>query len=183
MDYKKLRLRVRQIFESLCSEEEIAQTDKWYKDYFANGYGFETYEPDVVPTLIRTQARFRETKNAFVDFGVQVLQMGTKYSNAFSGSRPKGAEVGNWLERDPDWFSKLPATYEERILEFKKAYMQQTQERKQAEGILEGTVSDRMAVQDRELGRKLDLVMQFNDEEEEDVDELSGGDDSILSDN
>lgn len=170
VDYKKLRLRVRRIFETLCTEEEIALTDKWYKDYFANGYGFETYEPDVVPTLIRTQARFRETKNAFVDFGVQILQMGTKYSNAFSGSRPKGSEVGNWLERDPEWFSKTPSTYEERILEFKQAYMKQTQERKKAEGVLDGIVIDRMAVQDRELGRKLDLVMQFNDEDE-DVDD------------
>ena len=45
-------------------------------DYIYSGptYGFETYEPDVVPTLVEREMRLRDTGNAFSNFGVEVVQ-------------------------------------------------------------------------------------------------------------
>ena len=57
------------------------------------GFGFETYEPDAVPTLIALEQRIRDTGNAFTNFNTHVLKMPTKYTNAFGGSRSKGSQV------------------------------------------------------------------------------------------
>jgi hypothetical protein len=84
-----------------------------------NGFGFETYEPDTVPTMIALEQRIRDTGNAFTNFNTQVLKMPTKYTEAFSGLRPKGASVGNWLERDPEYHTEAPASYQERIEAFR----------------------------------------------------------------
>lgn len=50
----------------------------------------------------------------------QVLKMPTKFTEAFSGIRPKGAAVGNWLEYDSDYQTEAPASYTERIEAFRQ---------------------------------------------------------------
>ena len=59
--------------------------------------------------MIKSEQRLRDTGNALDNFLVQVMKKGTKYSTALSGARPKGKQVGNWLERDPDW--KVPSLH------------------------------------------------------------------------
>ena len=69
--------------------------------------------------MIALEQRIRDTGNAFTNFNTQVLKMPTKYTEAFSGLRPKGASVGNWLERDPEYHTEAPASYQERIEAFR----------------------------------------------------------------
>lgn len=95
-----LRLYLQNLNRILCEKTEWDNMDKWYTDLLENGFGFETYEPDVVPTMVALEQRIRDTGNAFTNFNTQVLKMPTKYTEAFSGARPKGADVDNWLERD-----------------------------------------------------------------------------------
>jgi len=90
VDYIQLRLRVQHLHEILCTKDDVILTNKWYKDYLEQGYGFDTYEPDEIPSIIKAEQRLRETGNAFVDFAVQVLKAPIKFTNAFSGTRPKG---------------------------------------------------------------------------------------------
>lgn len=153
LNYRRLRIRTRRLFEALCEPQDLFETDKWYMDFFENGYGFETYEPDPddVPTIIRAEQRIRDTGNAFSNFQMEVLGGPTKFTDAFSGKRPRASEVGKWLERDPDYLTKLPQSYEERIRDFQAAYAEQLRLRSVAEGTLEGLVNDRLTVQDRIL--------------------------------
>ena len=127
MDYAELRLLVELLVDALSTAAEADVADKWYFDHFKGGnYGFETYEPDEVPTLIASEQRIRDTGNAFDNFNVQILRFPTKYTSAFSGARPKASAVGDWLRRDPEFESPNPASYEERIEMFKQAYIKQT---------------------------------------------------------
>lgn len=89
IDYTKLRLLVQESYRKLCSEEELNRVDRWFRDMKEDGYSFETYEPDVVPSMIQSQERTKETGNAFTNFAVQVMKMPTSYSDALSGMRPK----------------------------------------------------------------------------------------------
>lgn len=91
--------------------------------------------------------------NAFTNFNTQVLKMPTKYTEAFSGNRPKGSAVDNWLERDTDYFTETPASYQERIEAFRSAYITQTELRQVAESKLTTVVVNRMDSQDRALKR------------------------------
>eukprot|EP01041_Mallomonas_annulata_P008592 gene8592-17721_t len=181
-NYYKLRLRTRVIYELLCEDidtksntntnTDALKQDKWYLDFLANGYGFETYEPDVVPTLVKAEQRIRDTGNAFETFQVDILKSPTKYTPAFSGGRPKGNDVGNWLERDPDWNATgVVESYEQRIEEFRQAYIKQTNLRLAAEERMNGMIGKKLDDQDKILGkRKLpmtprDLIIQVGDDD------------------
>jgi len=153
VDYINLRLLVQQIHRSLCSEEDLRNTDKWYFDFVADGYKFATYEPDEVPALLRYEQRLRDTGNAFSNFAVEVLKGPTKYTESFSGRRPKASQVGDWLRDDPDFVVPQPAAYEERVEQFRDAYIAQTEERKKAESRLTMLVRNRMDQQDKVLYR------------------------------
>jgi predicted metal-dependent HD superfamily phosphohydrolase len=137
IDYIELRLMVNKLHEILCDKGELQARDKWYGDFREKDprAQFETYETDEIPMMIKSDQRMRDTGNAFENFVVQVLKGKTKYSNALSGSRAKGAAVGNWLERDPDWNLRQPSSIEERVENFKEAYMKQTESRKLEESI------------------------------------------------
>jgi hypothetical protein len=159
-------LFVGNVCNGISEPSERAEADKWYLDLFKGGYGFETYEPDTVPTMVALEQRIRPTESAFDDFFVQVLKAPTKFTNAFAGRRQKGSQVGNWLQRDPDYDTPNPASYEERIEEFRQAYIAQTQLRKQAESRLETIVASRMDAQDRALmGGMLPKVFELDEEE------------------
>jgi hypothetical protein len=137
-------------------------------DFLSTGYGFETYEPDVVPTMVALEQRIRPTENAFTDFAVQVLKSPTKYTDAFSGMRKKGSQVGNWLLNDDDFMAPCPESYQRRMDEFRQAYIVQTQQRKEAEAKLDRMVVGRMDSQDKALmGGMKSLVMDFDQENEE----------------
>ena len=99
IDYVRLRLYVQTLHRALCTQPEYSQTNKWYTDLFIDGPGFETYEPDEVPLMVNLEQRVRDTGNAFDNFNAQILKLGTKYTEAFTGQRPKASKVGNWLER------------------------------------------------------------------------------------
>ena len=75
--------------------------------------------------MIALEQRIRDTGNAFTNFNTQVLKRPTKYTEAFSGMRPKGASVGNWLERDPEYHTEAPASYQERIEAFRTGTAEQ----------------------------------------------------------
>ena len=76
--------------------------------------------------MIALEQRIRDTGNAFTNFNTQVLKRPTKYTEAFSGMRPKGASVGNWLERDPEYHTEAPASYQERIEAFRTGTAEQS---------------------------------------------------------
>ena len=136
IDYIELRLMVNAIHELLCDPAELQARDKWYADFREDPRSqFQTYETDEIPMMIKSEQRLRDTGNAFDNFLVQVLKQRTKYSDALGGSRPKGGDVGNWLERDPDWKVSQPASVEERVNNFKTAYIKQTENRKLEENI------------------------------------------------
>jgi hypothetical protein len=166
MDYIRLRLRAQKLYMMLCDSNELEQMDKWYKDFVNKGYDFETYEPDEVPTLIAAEQRIRETGNAFVDFAVQVMKMPTKYTEAFSGKRKKGREVDNWLDLDTDISHTGPESLVDKMQEFRKAYMKQSELRKEAEMKLTRMVINRMDSQDNFFSGKFEQqIMELNDEE------------------
>lgn len=136
IDYIELRLMVNVIHELLCDGAEIMARDKWYAEFKEGPKSqFQTYETNEIPMMIKSEQRLRDTGNAFDNFLVQVLKQRTKYSEALSGQRAKGADVGNWLERDPDWQIPQPASVEERIDNFKEAYVKQTEKRKLEESV------------------------------------------------
>ena len=113
VDYIRLRLRVQAVTEVLAQGESVAAdvTKSWYNRYLSDDkYGFETYEPDEVPTLIQAEQRIRNTGNAFTDFAVQVLRMPIKYTDALAGKRKKASEVGDWLfANDKEtWDAEVP---------------------------------------------------------------------------
>ena len=168
IDYIQLRLRVQQLYIILCNNDEINNMDKWYKDFLENGYGFDTYEPDEIPSIINAEQKLRETGNAFLDFAVQVLKAPVKYTNAFSGSRPKGNTVGNWLEYDNDWTHEPPQSVTDRMKQFRDAYIKQTELRKEAESKLSKVISNRMDIQDRAfLGEWGKRVVEISDDDDD----------------
>lgn len=162
VDYVRLRLKVLAVTAALAEgEPEAADVAcDWYHRFIGeSNYGFETYEPDEVPSIVQYEQRIRDTGSAFTDFAVQVLQFPTKYTDSLSGQRKKAAEVGDWLvARDRDnWDNKVSRVHpracplppdpnpnpdpsqvalnqEERLEEFRRAYMEQTRLRKEAEG-------------------------------------------------
>lgn len=151
VDYVYLRVRAQETYRKLCDKEELKAMDKWFFDYKEKGYGFQTYEPNEVPKLIQYQQRIRDTGNAFNNFAVDVMKMPTKYSESLSGKRPKGDQVDNWLEKDPEWSPKIAQSYDERMDEFRSAYITQTELRKEAESRLTKMIGNRMAVQEKVL--------------------------------
>ena len=60
-------------------------------------------------------------------------------------------QVGNWLERDSDYQTEAPASYQERINAFRNAYVTQSTLRQEAESRLMTIVGNRMDSQDRAL--------------------------------
>lgn len=145
MNYVSLRMTVDELISLLSDEDAHA----WYAKFLGSeGHDFETYEPDEIPALVKIEQRLRDTGNAFSDFFVQVLKGKTKYTDAFSGSRPKGETVGNWLEADPDWTTEQYDSYEERLEKFREAYMKLTTERMEAEGALGAMVGSRVLAMD-----------------------------------
>jgi hypothetical protein len=136
-DYIQFRLAVDRAFFSLCDEEEEDRIDAWYFDYLdRTDFGFETYEPDAdkIPYLLTVYQRLRETGSAFKDFSVDTLDGPTAYTEAFSGSRPRASEVGDWLKRDPDHSEPLNGNYAEELVSFRKAFLRQAELRKLEEG-------------------------------------------------
>lgn len=81
-----------------------------------------------------------------------MLNLPTQYSNAFSGRRPKASQVGDWLALDPEFESPQPETFEERIEQFRAAYMVQTDLRKAAEAQLDREIVSTMDRQDAIIG-------------------------------
>jgi hypothetical protein len=134
-EYEELLRFATERFYLLCTPDEAEGIDKWYVDYIdrTDEYDFETYEPDVLPSLIEEEQRIRETGNAFVDFARDVFKIPTVYTEAFSGARPRGSSVGNWLERDPNWVCPKANSYLEIIESFRQAFITQTELRKQEE--------------------------------------------------
>lgn len=74
VDYVNLRLSIQSLYYQLCSAAEAEATDHWYTQFMdSSAAHFETYEPDVVPALLRYEQRLRDTGNAFTNFAVEVL--------------------------------------------------------------------------------------------------------------
>ena len=149
VNYVNLRLVTRTVLDIISTEDEKRGYELWYRKFYENGgFDFETYEPDEIPTIIRTEQRMRETGNAFKDFAVQVLKAPTFYTNAFSGSRKKASEVGNWFMRDEEILSREPESYEERVEEFRKAYIEQSRLRMEADDKLDAAINGKLDDQD-----------------------------------
>lgn len=84
---------------ALLETGELEAENKWYRDEFAQGYGFSTYRPDVVPNVINEELKYRDTGNSFLNFGMDVLKMPAVPTEAFSRNRPTASEAQNWLDR------------------------------------------------------------------------------------
>lgn len=174
VDYGRLLLRVRTVFENLCDDEELACVDKWFLDMRNKGYSFETYEPDTIPTIINSQESIRDTGNAFLNFAMEVLGTGTIYSDPFSGQRPKASDpaMNNWLEKDPIWNKPGITSYEQCLAKFREAYVMQSKLRKEAEDKLNTMVWNRMENQDKyflglEERKGSSNVQEFSDKNED----------------
>ena len=65
MDYADLRVYIETLINCVNTEKENTSTLKWYFDLVESGggtsYGFDTYEPDEVPMMVRDEQRFRDT--------------------------------------------------------------------------------------------------------------------------
>lgn len=151
VNYIPLRLLAQQLLACICEKKEYDAYDKWFTDFAATGYNFNTYEPDEIPTLVKIEQRIRDTRNAFTDFAVQVLKRPTAYTEAFSGARPKGGSVGNWLDLDPDWAIDVPESQSERLEYFREAYIEQCRLREEAEMKLGRMVDKRIDKQDKAI--------------------------------
>lgn len=151
----------------LCSEAEAAALHQWYTDHLDAGYGFETYQPDEIPQIIKDDQRQRDTGNAFSDFWVQVMKQPTLYTPAFAGVRKLGSEVGNWLQLDETYqdFEGLTDDPDERLEDFRRAYTEQMHARLEDESRLDRMVVSRLDELDRVLGGTSKLVASFGDEE------------------
>lgn len=142
------------MYSTLCTDSEAENTDYWYTEFMERDTThFDTYEPDTVPLLLKYEQRLRNTDNAFANFAAEVFNLPTQYSNAFSGNRPKAAQVGDWLSYDPEFEAPLPGTQEERMKQFMQAYVEQNELRKAAESQLDRTAVNMMEEQDAALGQ------------------------------
>lgn len=90
------------------------------------------------------ELKYRDTGNAFLNFGVEVMKMNPIGTNAFSGKRPKASALKNWLERDPDYDANIPTSSNEKLESFKIAYSQQMSLRSGAESALNTYIDDRI---------------------------------------
>mmetsp|Transcript_15263 Transcript_15263/g.20914 ORF Transcript_15263/g.20914 Transcript_15263/m.20914 type:complete len:691 (+) Transcript_15263:1-2073(+) len=152
VEYVSFRMEVQSLFRKLCSDDEWLRADRWFADFSAGGrYDFETYEPDSIPVIIDAEQRLRDPGDAFSKFDVEVLDGRTRYTPALSGQRKKGAELGNWLERDPDFGTEVARSPEERLEQFRKAFVEQSELRKQAESRLDRMIGNRLDQQERIL--------------------------------
>ena len=167
VNYVNLRLVTRTLLEMLSTSEELQGLDKWFIDRRGDSWKFDTYEPDEIPTMVRIEQRMRDTGNAFKDFAVQVLKGPTYYTDAFNGKRHKASSVGDWFYDDDELMTPEPASYEERIEEFRKAYIEQTQARMDAESKLAEMVENTMDAQDKAIKRLSEpsKVIQFGGNE------------------
>ena len=96
--------------------------------------------------------------------------------DAFSGGRPKGSEVGNWLQLDRDWDVPQPRSFEERVDQFRDAYIMQTELRKAAETRLMRMVRNRMDSQDKYIyDARFSMPSSLNDGEGEEDENEEGG--------
>ena len=190
-EYINLLLRVQDLSRFIASEEELQMLDSWYLEYMRQdsdfGFGFETYEPDEgkLPSLIENEQRLRDTGNAFTNFFVDTMKGKTIYTESFSGKRARASspQMDNWLTRDPDWHIEPPASYQERVEQFRAAYIQQTKLRKEAEEKLQKMVVNRMDAQDAALisGRFIAPPREFYDSEEGEDGSGSGSNSRVLS--
>ena len=72
--------------------------------------------------------------------------------------------MGNWLERDSDYFTEPPASYQERIEAFRTAYITQSGLRAEAESRLMTIVVNRMDSQDRALkGSSFSNIQEYEE--------------------
>jgi hypothetical protein len=167
VNYVNLRLVTRTLLEMLSTSEELQGLDKWFIDRRGDSWKFDTYEPDEIPTMVRIEQRMRDTGNAFKDFAVQVLKGPTYYTDAFNGKRPKASSVGDWFYDDDELMTPEPESYEERIEEFRKAYIEQTQARMDAESKLSEMIENTMDAQDKAIKRLSEpsKVIQFGGNE------------------
>ena len=101
-DLTILRLRVERLQQILSSALACPPPYQWYLDEFKDGYGFRTYRPEVIPNAILEELKYRDTGNAFLNFGADVLKLPPIPTAAFSTSRPSASETSNWLGRGKD---------------------------------------------------------------------------------
>ena len=141
IDYIELRLMTSTLLEALERDAQdgiMKSRIQWYSEHMNSAEAdFQTYEAVNVPVMLKSEQRMRDTGNAFSNFMVQVMKGPTKYSQALSGSRPKGDDpnIQNWLYNDEGWNTVNPASMEERMEMFTEAYQKQTQARKEEQSI------------------------------------------------
>ena len=165
VNYVNLRLVTRTLLEMLSSEDELQALDRWHLQRRGDSWAFDTYEPDDIPTMVCIEQRMRDTGSAFKDFAVQVLKMPTYYTDAFSGKRPKASTVGDWFFDDDEVMTPEPSSFEERIDEFRKAYIEQSQLRQDAESKLADMIENKMDAQDKAVRQLSEpsKVIEFGD--------------------
>ena len=98
----------------------------------------------MIPRIVNEELKYRDTGNAFLNFGVEVMKMDPIGTDAFSGKRPKASALKNWLERDSDYNATVPASSNEKIESFKIAYSEQMSLRSGAESALNAYIDDRL---------------------------------------
>lgn len=130
-DYSELHAITDELYYDLCSDEEAEETDRWYADYIERtDYGFETYEPDTVPSLVQLELRTQETSSSVQNFAKD-LGVAVPTTPAFAGLRPKSSEVGDWLSNDPAWDEFPYRNIVEVAEDFRAAYIKQVEARKE----------------------------------------------------
>jgi len=152
VEYVSFRVEVQALLRRLSEPQEWVSAHRWFAAFSTSQtYSFETYEPDSIPLLVEAEQRLRDPGNAFARFDVEVLDGPTRYSPALAGGRRKGKALDNWLERDSDFGSEVARSPEERLEQFRKAFVEQCELRKAAESRLTRMVANRLDQQERVL--------------------------------
>ena len=83
--------------------------------------------------------------------------------------------MGNWLQLDRDWDVPQPRSFEERVDQFRDAYIMQTELRKSAETRLMRMVRNRMDSQDKYIyDARFSMPSSLDDGEEDDENDEGG---------
>eukprot|EP01038_Epipyxis_sp_PR26KG_P011188 gene11188-15008_t len=150
-EYTYLRNRIHSFHDLLCSNEEKKNLDNWYFDHRDSVDGdFETYEENEIddyPLFIKYQDQVKDKGNAFANFANDVLKVEI-WSDHLKGGRIKSNEVGAWLNDDIEFTEPPAPTFEDKLEEFRKAYFQQTELRKEAEKSFKKMVINRLDEQE-----------------------------------
>ncbi len=136
--------------ENVLNYIHSTERNRWYGDEFESGYGFDTYDSSQVLGLISEELKYRDTGNAFLNFGIETMKIQSSSTFGFSGQRGHLSGDRSWLDLDSTWNIMSPSSYNDQYQRFQAAYTRQVELREAAlqqfSTLIENMVDDQESI-------------------------------------